>query len=257
MEKLFTFLLKTWGEDIRTHQLASVLRGVGPMKTIEQFVHGIFDLFWLPIQQYNIDGRIVRGLQLGAQSFTTRTVLAALEITTRLIQILQVSFGALSLSRSLCSSSQSKPMRCIYMFQYTAETAYDIVSPGPSARRLAADYQIRFYQGYLEDGRPPPRLRRLMPPPQDIREGVSNALAIVCEGVGDTAQTICRTAALEHDQKGVTGAVGAVLRQIPPTVVRPLVLATQATSNVLGGVRNQLMPDAHRDESKKWKDVYE
>lgn len=90
-EKLFTFLLKTWGEDIRTHQLASVLRGVGPMKTIEQFVHGIVDLFWLPIQQYRIDGRIVRGLQRGAQSFTTRTVLAALEITTRLIHILQVS----------------------------------------------------------------------------------------------------------------------------------------------------------------------
>lgn len=91
-------------------------------------------------------------------------------------------------------------------------------------------------------------------PPQDIREGVTNALAIVREGVGETAATICETAALEHDQKGVTGAVGAVLRQIPPTMVRPLVLATQATSNVLGGVRNQLMPDVRRDARQKWKD---
>lgn len=90
VERLFAFLLKTWSEDIRHHQLASVLRGVGPMKSIEQFVHGIVDLFWLPIEQYRIDGRIVRGIQRGAQSFTTRTVLAALEITTRLIHILQV-----------------------------------------------------------------------------------------------------------------------------------------------------------------------
>lgn len=93
VEKLCAFLLKTWGEDIRHHQLASVLRGVGPMKTLEQFVHGIFDLFWLPIEQYRIDGRIVRGLQRGAQSFGTRTMLAALEITTRFIHILQVSKG--------------------------------------------------------------------------------------------------------------------------------------------------------------------
>lgn len=33
----------------------------------------------------------MRGLQRGAQSFTARTALAALEITTRLIHLLQVS----------------------------------------------------------------------------------------------------------------------------------------------------------------------
>lgn len=47
-------------------------------------------MFWLPIEQYQKDGRIVRGLQRGAQSFTARTALAALEITTRIIHLLQV-----------------------------------------------------------------------------------------------------------------------------------------------------------------------
>lgn len=61
-------------------------------------------------------------------------------------------------------------------------------------------------------------------------------------------------AVAEHDQKGYTGAVGAVVRQIPPTVVRPLVLATQATSKVLGGVRNQLVPDARNEAREKWKE---
>lgn len=54
-------------------------------------VQGIVDLFRLPIEQYQRDGRIVRGIQLGAQSFTSRTAIAALELTTRLIYLLQVS----------------------------------------------------------------------------------------------------------------------------------------------------------------------
>lgn len=54
-------------------------------------VQGVIDLFRLPYEQYQRDGRIVRGLQLGAQSFTSRTALAALELTTRLIYLLQVS----------------------------------------------------------------------------------------------------------------------------------------------------------------------
>ena len=62
-----------------------------------------------------------------------------------------------------------------------------------------------------------------------------------------------KVATEEHEKKGVTGAVGGVLRQIPPTVVQPFILATEATSNVLGGARNQLAPDARVEAKKKWK----
>lgn len=113
-----------------------------------------------------------------------------------------------------------------------------MVSPGPSVRRRVN-----------RKGK-----RKRLHPPQDIREGMANAYHIVCDGLGDTAHTIMEMAALEHDQKGITGAVGAVMRQIPPTVVRPIVLASQATSNVLGGVKNQLIPDARIEAKEKWKD---
>lgn len=59
-------------------------------KKIFVAVQGVIDLFRLPYEQYQRDGRIVRGIQLGAQSFTSRTALAALELTTRLIYLLQV-----------------------------------------------------------------------------------------------------------------------------------------------------------------------
>jgi autophagy-related protein 2 len=73
------------------------------------------------------------------------------------------------------------------------------------------------------------------------------------QGIGETAQTIVRVASEEHEQKGVSGAVGGVLRQIPPTVVKPIILATEATSNVLGGMKSQLVPDAKREAFEKWR----
>ena len=51
---------------------------------------GIYDLFWMPIQQYRKDGRVVRGLQKGTSSFGTSTAMAAVELTNRLVQTVQV-----------------------------------------------------------------------------------------------------------------------------------------------------------------------
>ena len=73
------------------------------------------------------------------------------------------------------------------------------------------------------------------------------------QGVGRTATNIVKVAREEHEEKGVTGAVGGVLRQLPPTIVQPVILATQATSSVLGGVRNQILPDARREAAEKWR----
>lgn len=73
------------------------------------------------------------------------------------------------------------------------------------------------------------------------------------QGLGRAATNIVQVAKDEHELKGVTGAVGGVLRQVPATMVQPLILATEATSNVLGGVRNQILPDARREATEKWK----
>ncbi|XP_069689778.1 autophagy-related protein 2 homolog B isoform X2 [Periplaneta americana] len=209
-DKLVTFVLNEWLQDIKKNQIPSLLGGVGPINALVKLVQGIRDLFWLPIEQYQKDGRIVRGLQRGANSFTTSTAMAALELTNRLVQAIQS----------------------------TAEMAYDMVSPGPSVRRRIPGPKGR---------------RRRYNQPADIREGMANAYMLVKEGIGETAQTIMRVASEEHEQKGMSGAVGGVLRQIPPTVVKPIILATEATSNVLGGMRSQLVPDARREAVEKWR----
>lgn len=78
-------------------------------------------------------------------------------------------------------------------------------------------------------------------------------LGHVFQGLGETANQLVRVASEEHEQKGVSGAVGGVLRQIPPTVVKPIILATEATSNVLAGMQSQLVPDARREAAQKWR----
>ncbi|XP_076666317.1 autophagy-related 2 isoform X1 [Andrena cerasifolii] len=209
-DKLITFLLSEWLQDIKNNQLPSLLGGIGPMHSLVQLFQGIRDLFWLPIEQYQKDGRIIRGLQRGANSFTTSTVMAALELTSRLL----------------------------YAIQSTAETAYDMVSPGPSVRQKNRGQKGR---------------RKRYSQPLDIREGMTNAYMLVKEGLGETANQLVRVASEEHEQKGVSGAVGGVLRQIPPTVVKPIILATEATSNVLGGMQSQLVPDTRWEAAQKWR----
>ncbi|MEQ2191230.1 hypothetical protein XENOCAPTIV_024194, partial [Xenoophorus captivus] len=124
----------------------------------------------------------------------------------------------------------------------TAETVYDILSPTPPLNRYA-----------ITEGRAPSSRPRRAAQPADLREGVAKAYDTVREGVIDTAQTLCDVASRGHEQKGFPGAVGGVLRQIPPTVVRPLILASEATSNVLGGMRNQIKPDARKEDFLKWR----
>ena len=101
-------------------------------------VQGVRDLFWLPIEQFQKDGRIVRGLQRGANAFSTSAALAILELTSRMVQTLQSA----------------------------AETAYDVVSPGPSVKRQRPGSRGR---------------RRRYAQPVDIRDGVAKAYQVVKE----------------------------------------------------------------------------
>ncbi|XP_066200487.1 autophagy-related protein 2 homolog B [Saccopteryx leptura] len=147
--------------------------------------------------------------------------------------------GAASFGTSTAMAALELTNRMVQTIQAAAETAYDMVSPGTLS---VEPKKIRRFPHH-----------RLAHQPVDLREGVAKAYSVVKEGITDTAHTIYETAAREHESRGVTGAVGEVLRQIPPAVVKPLIVATEATSNVLGGMRNQIRPDVRQDESQKWR----
>ncbi|KAK3878072.1 hypothetical protein Pcinc_017284 [Petrolisthes cinctipes] len=204
VDKLISYVTNEWVSDIRRNQLPSVLSGVGPMHSVSKLLGGVRDLFLLPIEQYQKDGRLVRGIQRGTSAFTTSSAHAALDLTGRFVG-------------------------CI---QSAAEMMYDMVSSGPSVHH---------------------RYRQRGGQPQDIREGVTTAYGVVRDGIGETATAIVQAASEEHHHKGVSGAIGGVLRQIPPAAVKPIILASEAAGTVIGGMKNQLVPDARREAAEKWK----
>ena len=71
----------------------------------------------------------------------------------------------------------------------------------------------------------------------------------------ETARTVIQNVIEDHTRRGLSGAVGGILRQVPPNLVRPVILATAATSNVLEGVKNQVAPEARKEEEDKWKNA--
>lgn len=216
LEKLFTLLVTDWLTDIRQNQIPQILGGVGPMHSVLQLLQGIKDLVLMPVEQYQKDGRILRGLQRGAHSFTSSTAMSLLDFTNRVLGVIK----------------------------FAAELAFDIMSP-----------ESAVVQGKL----PHPAFGRRRPAnaamrrPNDVREGVFNAFAIVQEGFDETARSLAQAVALEHSRRGLTGAVGGILRQVPSNLVRPVILATSATTNVLEGVKCHVAPGARKDEEDKWK----
>uniref|UniRef100_A0A672QL91 Autophagy related 2B n=1 Tax=Sinocyclocheilus grahami TaxID=75366 RepID=A0A672QL91_SINGR len=90
VDKLFSYAINEWLNDIKKNQLPGLLGGVGPIHSLVQLVQGFRDLVWLPIEQYRKDGRIVRGFQRGTASFGTSTAMAALELTNRMVRTIQV-----------------------------------------------------------------------------------------------------------------------------------------------------------------------
>ena len=82
-----------------------------------------------------------------------------------------------------------------------------------------------------------------------------NALTVIQEGVEEAARTVIQNVADEHSRRGLTGAIGGILRQVPSNLVMPVILATAATSNLLEGVKSQVDPEARKEEQEKWKDA--
>ncbi|UJR38243.1 hypothetical protein I4U23_030916 [Adineta vaga] len=211
-EKLLTFLLNEWLSDIRP---TDVIKGIVPLSSISQIIVGIKDLFYLPIDQYRRDGRVLRGIQRGASSFTTSTALALIELSSQVVRC--AHFAAL-LCFELVSSSTIPPNGTI--------------SSSPSTQAIMV---------------------RNHPPPNDIREGVTYAVNVIRQSFNTTSHQLRTEAQLGRRRKGVLGVVGGLLRQMPSVAIQPIVTTTKAAENFLVGVRNQIDRDERNDDKEKYR----
>lgn len=257
IDRVLVFTLNSWLTDIKRNQLPSILSGVGPMHSVIQLLQGMKDLFWMPIEHYRKDRRLVRGIQRGASSFSSSTAMAAINLMNRFISIVQC----------------------------TAQIAHDIVTP-PNVYSSTTHHRRLLLTSSGEDGQSSykttsgrrgsahhsaatgsvsgSRHRHLasggqsigatstisaLNQPRNFCEGVAVGFTILKEGFNDTARNV----AVGMQAEDVRSAVGELVRQIPSTLLNPIISATEGAQNVLVGIRNQIAPDARREDQEKWK----
>ena len=91
--------------------------------------------------------------------------------------------------------------------------------------------------------------------PSDIRQGLQSAYFVLYEGFNDTAANMANEIKTDNEHSGIRGAVGTTLRQIPSAAVVSFVMAAEASTNILSGLRNQLESDEKRNNAQKYKSV--
>ncbi len=163
--RLLAEVVRRWTEDIRNNQIPRLLVGVGPVHSIFQLLQGLRDLVVLPLEQYQKDGRLVRGLQRGARSFTTSTALSLLELTHRLL-------GAV---------------------KFFAEVAFDVMSPEGAVVQGKLPYQHQMSRrqllaGGAGGGGGGGAAGAVQARPADLREGVFTAFEVMRQGLEETSR---------------------------------------------------------------------
>ncbi|CAP30179.1 Protein CBR-ATG-2 [Caenorhabditis briggsae] len=91
--------------------------------------------------------------------------------------------------------------------------------------------------------------------PTDVRHSLQLAYGILYDGYQQTRDDL--ELAAQEDRASGNSVVRSAFRYAVPTFLGPIVMATQVTYQLLGGLRNQLRPDTYQDERRKWgeKDV--
>lgn len=145
--------------------------------------------------------------------------------------------GTTSFGLNAASAAIDATQRMMGFVHNVAEFTYDILNPTPNSCSCQANFAY-----HNTDHHPKT--------PGDLREGFSLACNTVKKGLSDTAQTL-QTAAEQDRARGGWGV--GILRHVAPTAVRPIVIATKATVHMLGGLKNQLKPEEHREEMRKWR----
>lgn len=89
-DRLSTTLQDIWTPDVKANQIADIISGVSPIRSLVNVGSGVADLILLPIEQYRKDGRVARGVQKGTNSFVKSTAMEMMKLGARLATGTQV-----------------------------------------------------------------------------------------------------------------------------------------------------------------------
>lgn len=83
-KKLAEGIAATWLPHVTKTQISGMVSGLSPFRSLVNFGSGVADLVLLPAEQYQKDGKLMRGIQKGASAFAKSTTLEAIRLGTKL-----------------------------------------------------------------------------------------------------------------------------------------------------------------------------
>lgn len=169
-----------WTPDVKANQLADVVSGIGPVRSVVNVGSGVANLVLLPIEQYRRDGRIARGLQRGATTFARQTTLEALNVGARLATGTQV---ILEQAEAVLGGRMSAPL-------------------STEALQIATDDENIDFSSVPLDPADAELISRYAEQPGDLREGVESAYKSLGQNFRSAAQTILAVPMEVYERSG-------------------------------------------------------
>ncbi|KAL7422146.1 autophagy-related protein 2 [Cryptotrichosporon argae] len=231
--RLSTELQEIWTPDVKANQLADVISGVAPIRSLVNVGSGVADLILLPIEQYRKDGRLARGVQRGTSSFVKSTALEMMRLGARLATGTQV---VLEKAEGVLGGRDRFGHELVG--QVEAEPKHRAGGDGGDDD---------------EDDEGARATSRFASQPHDVREGVTAAYESLSRNISGAAQTILAIPMEVYERSGDDGPLRAVVRAVPIAVLKPMIGASEAVSKTLLGMRNSLDPQIRRELEDKYK----
>ncbi|TDL27313.1 hypothetical protein BD410DRAFT_762110 [Rickenella mellea] len=218
-----------WTPDVKANQLADVISGVAPIRSVVNVGSGVADLVLLPIAQYKKDGRIIRGVQKGTTAFVKSTAVEAIKLGARLATGTQVIL---------------EKAEHVLGGQFTDSVTAEAVQVPSTGGRTDEDQ---------EDLEPQDLISRYADQPLNIKEGMQSAYKTLSKNIISAGQTILAVPMEVYEGSGTEGPTRAVVRAVPIAVLKPMIGASGAISKTLLGLQNTLDPGILHENEDKYK----
>lgn len=241
--RLFDTLNDIWTPDVKANQLADVLSGIAPVRSMVNVGAGVADLILLPIEQYQKDGRLGKGLQRGARRFAKATALEAVKLGAKLATGTQVILeraehvlgGKIDIGPAQTSISHPPMHRTS---SSASQEEDDWADEGGILSTI-----IERPQGVGDDDlsaqNPPALYSKYADRPDSLREALSQAYTGLSKGMSTAAQTILAVP-MEVYEKDGSGGGRTVVRAVPIAVMQGARGASEAVSKTLMGLQGTL-----------------
>lgn len=211
-ETLGNLLNDTWTPDVKRTQLGGVLAGVGPTRHFVNVGSGFRDLIEIPIKEYQKDGRLVRGIGMGAAAFAQKTGTEIFKLGAKVAigtqNVLQNAEGMLT---GTSSAGEAMPI----------QSGWEDDDMDPEERK-----QISLYADQ----------------PTGVAQGLRSAYSSLARDLSTARDAIIAVPTEVMESGNARGAAAAVLKRAPTIIFRPAIGASRAMGQALMGANNTMDP---------------